>query len=159
MGASPDEQEMAYQKLKSALQRQVELSVQWPALGQKDQPANTLGGEQASDGPNEADQGEVYWDDSYLCYVRKGKGKGKGKGDKGKGKCMKCHNCGSPDHLQMARPKPRVPWNERPCHICGGKGHLSNSCPQRKGGKGTPKGANSVEEEAPAVHTMLLMGE
>ena len=92
-GVSPDQQEMAYQNLKSALQRQVELSAQWPAIGQRDQQANALGGEPHEDGSGEPVQDEVYWDDTYLCYVRKGKGKGKGKdrSDKGKGKTAKCH--------------------------------------------------------------------
>ena len=161
MGVSPDQQEMAYQNLKSALQRQVELSVQWPTIGQRDQQANVLGGESHEEGSGEPVPDKVYWDDAYLCYVRKGKGKGKGKdrGDKGKGKTAKCHNCGSTGHMQAACPKPQVPWNERPCHNCGGKGHLSSSCPQRKAGKGTGKAAHSVEGEVPPVHTMLLMKE
>jgi hypothetical protein len=152
---------MAYQNLKSALQRQVELSVQWPTIGQRDQQTNVLGGESHEEGSGEPVHDEVYWDDAYLCYVRKGKGKGKGKdrGDKGKGKTAKCHNCGSTGHMQAACPKPQVPWNERPCHNCGGKGHLSSSCPQRKAGKGTGKAAHSVEGEVPPVHTMLLMKE
>ena len=66
MGVSPDQQEMAYQNLKSALQRQVELSAQWPTIGQRDQQANVLGGESHEEGSGEPVQDEVYWDDAYL---------------------------------------------------------------------------------------------
>ena len=44
LGANAEQQELAYQSLKAAVQRQVELSVQWPAMGHRDQPANNLCG-------------------------------------------------------------------------------------------------------------------
>ena len=64
MRVTPDQQEMAYQNLKSALQRQVELSVQWPTIGQRDQQTNVLGGESHEEGSGEPVHDEVYWDDA-----------------------------------------------------------------------------------------------
>ena len=164
---SDDAQDAAVSKLRSQVQRQAELMVQWSAMNGRQEPAHMLGGGDSQYG------GDPYWDAPYEEYNQdllygakgwrtKGKGKGKGKdggkgGKGGKGKDAGpplCANCGKEGHTVAQCKLPMKPWSERPCHRCGKNGHLSFNCPEK------PKPAHVVDEPAaevePAKHIWML---
>ena len=144
--ASPEQQDVHFDELKTKVCIQAEQITQWSGLyKRKDRPVNSLeapGGVGNSHPATDHHQDGMWGDEcgDLLYNGRKG-GKGgkggkgewiKGKGKGGKSREARCANCGKPGHRAVECEQPERPWSERPCHNCGETGHISFTCPKKR---------------------------
>ena len=135
--ASQEEQDRAYFALRAQLQKQVDMTIQWSAIGgglsggnsgANILPEDAQNGDDAINFGQDFGFGDQQDYEAFVAWRAKGKGKGKGGKDskgKGKGKDPICINCAEKGHTIANCPKPAVPMKDRPCLRCRKTGHMA----------------------------------